>query len=267
MPRARNIKPSLFKNEVLGKADPLLTILFASLWCLADRRGRLEDRPERIGIETFPYLKEVSTDSLLYELQEKGFIKRYSCGESRYIQVINFLKHQKPHHTEKESVIPECDSKSLIIKGPEKITVKEPLNNVKPTVVERSDLLIPDLLIPDSRFLITEKAPTKKNQDLDFEKFWEMYPKRPGANKSQALKAWLARLKDGATIEEMQQGCYRYRVYCRTMNVEPQYVKQASTFLGPDKHYLNDWKAHNRNQDFADRLTGKRGDDEYIIDS
>ena len=43
--RARNLKPSIFKNELLAVADPLYTLVFEGLWCLADREGRLEDRP------------------------------------------------------------------------------------------------------------------------------------------------------------------------------------------------------------------------------
>ena len=45
MARARNIKPGFFKNEILGVADPLYSLLFEGLWVLADRAGRLEDRP------------------------------------------------------------------------------------------------------------------------------------------------------------------------------------------------------------------------------
>lgn len=267
MPRARNIKPTIFKNEILGASDPLLTILFESLWCLADKAGRLEDRPLRIAAETFPYRKNLDVDAMLFELQEKGFIKRYEFRQSRYIEVTNFLKHQRPHHTEKESVIPPCDSKSLIIKGPKKITVKSTLADGEIPVVKRSDLLIPDLLIPDTGYLITEKAPTAKNADSDFEKLWQMYPKRPGANKSQALKAWNARLKEGAGIEEMQRGVYRYGEYCKAMNVDSQYIKHAATFLGPDKHYLSDWKATNHSKEFANRLTGKGDSDEFTLDA
>src|SRR5262244_3073085 len=57
--RARNIKPGIFKNELLGAADPLLTLLFEGLWCMADREGRLEDRPLRIKAEIFPYPKNL----------------------------------------------------------------------------------------------------------------------------------------------------------------------------------------------------------------
>ncbi|MEI6309491.1 MAG: hypothetical protein WCP58_07610, partial [bacterium] len=52
--RARNLKPGFFKNEYLGKLDPLVRLLFAGLWCLADRKGRLEDRPGKIKIEALP---------------------------------------------------------------------------------------------------------------------------------------------------------------------------------------------------------------------
>ena len=51
MARARNIKPGFFLNEELGVLPPLVRILFAGLWCIADRDGRLEDRPKRIKME------------------------------------------------------------------------------------------------------------------------------------------------------------------------------------------------------------------------
>lgn len=144
MPRARNIKPSLFKNEDLGTADPILTILFASLWCLADRRGRLEDRPLRIKAETFPY-REIAPDifnGYLTELERLGFIHRFNVDGIAIIQVVNFEKHQSPHHTEKESELP-CKPDDY------RITVKEPLKNGE---YPCQNALIPDsfLLIPDS---------------------------------------------------------------------------------------------------------------------
>ena len=46
--RARNIKPGFFRDEQLMQVPPLGRILFAGLWCLADREGRLPDRPAQI---------------------------------------------------------------------------------------------------------------------------------------------------------------------------------------------------------------------------
>ena len=106
MARSRNIKPGLFKNEVLGVADPLYTLAFQGLWLLADREGRLEDRPLRIKAETFPYRETVDINSILDWLHDEGFIQRYQAGDKRYIQVLNFGRHQNPHKNETPSEIP-----------------------------------------------------------------------------------------------------------------------------------------------------------------
>lgn len=125
MARARSLKPALFKNEVLGVADPLLTILFQSLWCLADREGRLEDRPLRIKAETFPYREGIDINGYLTELERLEFIDRYTQDGLSIIQILNFKKHQNPHKTEKGSVLPE---KPIETDGCA-LTVKEPLDN------------------------------------------------------------------------------------------------------------------------------------------
>lgn len=106
MARARNIKPGLFKNEVLGVADPLLTLLFEGLWLLADREGRLEDRPLRIKAEVFPYREGIDMNAMLGWLETSGFIRRYRVSGLAFIEVVAFVKHQNPHKNEPESVIP-----------------------------------------------------------------------------------------------------------------------------------------------------------------
>ena len=65
--RARNIKPGFFKNEDLAECSPWARLCFAGLWTLADRDGRLEDRPKRIKAELFAF-DAVDVDPLLGEL-------------------------------------------------------------------------------------------------------------------------------------------------------------------------------------------------------
>lgn len=105
MARSRNIKPGYFKNETLAECSPLARLLFAGLWCIADRSGRLEDRPKRIRVEVLPY-DDGSVDDMLNELHAAGFILRYAVSGKRFIQVLNFAKHQTPHHKEPVSLIP-----------------------------------------------------------------------------------------------------------------------------------------------------------------
>lgn len=105
MSRARNIKPGFFKNEELAELPFEFRILFQGLWCLADREGRLEDRPKRIKADIFPY-DHVDVDSGLDALAVAGFITRYEHGGCQYIQVLAFAKHQNPHCKEAASTIP-----------------------------------------------------------------------------------------------------------------------------------------------------------------
>ncbi len=105
MARARNIKPGFFTNEVLAELPFESRLLFIGLWTIADRAGRLHDRPKRIKMQVFPG-DSVDVDALLEQLANAGFIWRYEVEGQRYIQVINWDKHQNPHHREPESEIP-----------------------------------------------------------------------------------------------------------------------------------------------------------------
>lgn len=105
MARARNIKPGIMENEELAELDPLARLLFIYLWMLADREGRLEDRPKRIKAKALAY-DAADADKLLDDLQRAGFIVRYEERGIRCIQIVTFSKHQKPHSNETQSELP-----------------------------------------------------------------------------------------------------------------------------------------------------------------
>lgn len=105
MARARSIKPGFFKNEELAELPHLARLLYAGLWTLADREGRLEDRPKRVKAEVLPYDK-ADVDDLLSKLADKGFIVRYEISGRRCIAIPAWAKHQNPHHMEPPSEIP-----------------------------------------------------------------------------------------------------------------------------------------------------------------
>ena len=105
MARARNIKPGFFTNDTLAEINPLGRLLFIALWTMADREGRLEDRPKKIKAEALPY-DNANIERLLADLQKHGFILRYTVDGAAYIQVLNFCKHQNPHQREPVSTIP-----------------------------------------------------------------------------------------------------------------------------------------------------------------
>jgi hypothetical protein len=107
------IKPSFFLNEDLATLPYEARLLFIGLWCVADREGRLEDRPRRLKAELFPY-DDIDLDPLLWKLAELGFIVRYEAQGKRYIQIANFTKHQRLHPNEAPSEIPPPPEPALL---------------------------------------------------------------------------------------------------------------------------------------------------------
>lgn len=194
MARARNIKPSLFKNEVLGVADPLLTILFEGLWCLADCNGVLEDRPLRIKAEIFPYREISDLNIFLQELEMMGFITRYSHAKTALIQVNKFIEHQKPHPTEKGSGYPvfiEADGISdLNAKKNGDILFKQPSSlNEEPLSEEGSK----------------EPLPEKKSDDVGLIfGYWQTALNHPSSKLTNDRRGKLkARIKEGYSLEQI----------------------------------------------------------------
>jgi hypothetical protein len=178
MARSRNIKPGFFRNEMLAECSPLARLLFAGLWCLADRAGRLEDRPKRIRAEVLPY-DDGSVDEMLEELHRAGFILRYQVGSQRFIQVQNFSKHQNPHHREPGSTIPapveDCGS---LEQGKYEPRAGLGLSSDKPGT-SRADSLIPDSLnlIPEevACATVTGKPATPEKPACPAEEIVKLY--------------------------------------------------------------------------------------------
>lgn len=103
--RARNIKPGFWKNEDLVELPFEHRLLFVGLWMLADREGRLEDRPKRVKMELFP-CDNVNVEAGLEDLTSMGLLERYEYQGVKVIVISKFLEHQSPHHSEKRSELP-----------------------------------------------------------------------------------------------------------------------------------------------------------------
>lgn len=112
MARARNIKPGFFRNEKLGELPPLTRLLYAGLWTVADREGRLEVRPKRLKADLLPYDDAMTVAGIgeaIDALEAAGFLSTWEVGGVRFAQVANWRRHQNPHFKEPASSIPESD--------------------------------------------------------------------------------------------------------------------------------------------------------------
>jgi hypothetical protein len=215
MARARNIKPGLYKNEDLAECSIWARFVFPGLWMLADRDGRMEDRPKRIKAELLPF-DNADLDQLLNELERFGFILRYEVEGERYIQVLKFNEHQAPHVREQAGTIPAPPTN---VQGTTKAVPSNDLSNALPSPRSPSSL-IPDSLIPDS--LIVDKptveapAPILRKTDrpdgaLEVFSYWQQTLGHPTAKlDAKRIKAIKGRLADGYTVGQLCQavdGC------------------------------------------------------------
>jgi hypothetical protein len=172
MPRSRNIKPGFFENEHLGELDDSARLLFLALTTLADREGVIELRLKKILTYVWRYNRNMTEKELnryltvIEQLDNKGLLKIVKYEDISYIVIVNFEKHQHPHHTEKKGGLP---TRSALLN--EGVTVTQPLDNG----YNPSDSCI---LIPDSCILNTdtveEKPSTKKINKKSLSYFKEL---------------------------------------------------------------------------------------------
>jgi len=174
MARSRNIKPGFFTNEELVELDFATRLLFIGLWTLADREGRLEDKPKKIKMSLFP-ADNIDIDSCLNGLKNRNFIHRYSVDGIQYIQVLAFKKHQNPH-------------------------IKEPASSIPAPVLHQTST-VQATLIPDSLLLIPEKTIVPASPSR-FHEFWEIWPRTDRkSDKAKCLQKWNSKKLDSKADE------------------------------------------------------------------
>ncbi len=216
MARSRNIKPSFFLNEDLVELPFEVRLLFIGLWTLADREGRLEDRHKRVKMEVFP-ADNVDVDLGLDLLMTQGFILRYAVKEenkqNKYIQILNFSKHQHPHHKEAKSTIPEPGQ-----------TPDLTLKHEGQTPTKASD--DPS----DSLYLVTDSLKENKGLLTLFDPFWLTYPKK--RKKKTAREIWKRKKLDGKADMIMADVAKRMKSDGRWLD---GYIPDPPTYLNQER--------------------------------
>lgn len=219
MARSRNIKPGIMANERLAELPAISRLLFIYLWMLADREGRLEDRPKRIAALALPYDREVDVDDLLEQLAATGFIVRYTAEELALIQISNFSKHQTPHVRESASDLPSVEQ------GTAKAVTMHGLGSAE-TLPRSPDSLIPDSLIPEKNAC----SPTaSESADDGFATFWQQYPKKVA--KTQAMKAWKKIKPAGQVLAGLMAGLERAKSSANWQKYGGQFIPHPASWL------------------------------------
>ena len=97
MGRIRTIKPEFPQSESVGRLSRDARLLFIQLWTLVDDSGRTRGNSRMIASLLYPYDSDAPMlmETWLEELEKENHIRRYQAEGGTYLEVLNFLNHQK----------------------------------------------------------------------------------------------------------------------------------------------------------------------------
>ena len=101
MARIRTVKPGFFATPDFAGVPIEARFLLVGLFTEADDDGRLMDSPKRLAGAIFPHDEKVTArkvDCWLGQLVERDKLVRYGFGAAKYVQIVNWSKHQKISH-------------------------------------------------------------------------------------------------------------------------------------------------------------------------
>lgn len=224
MGRIRTIKPEFPKSETIGSLSRDARLLFVQLWTEADDAGRLRGASRLLASLLYPYDEDAPAliEGWLSELADKGCIRRYEVKGNQYLEIANWLEHQKIDRPspsrlpsfDEGSEMPREDSRALD-DGPRTLDLG-PRTEDHSRAVDKS---------------------TRPCLPADFEKFWSAYPKRKGANpKTPAEKKFAAAVKSGVEATVLIDSAKRYAAQMQSDGqIGTPYVAQAITWLSQSR--------------------------------
>ncbi|WP_342361373.1 hypothetical protein [Terrarubrum flagellatum] len=105
MSRIRSVHPGLFTDEAFMSTSPAARLLVIGIWTECWDDGVFEWKPLTLKAKIFP-VDNVALPELLKELEDNGFLKRFSNGGKDYGAVRNFRRFQRPKYPNSSGVLP-----------------------------------------------------------------------------------------------------------------------------------------------------------------
>ena len=97
MGRIRTIKPEFPQSETIGRLSREARLLFIQLWTFVDDSGRARAASRMLASHLYPYDEDAPSliDGWMAELAAEGIVQLYEVGGNHYLQITNWLKHQR----------------------------------------------------------------------------------------------------------------------------------------------------------------------------
>lgn len=150
MARIRTIKPEFPQSESVGRLSRDARLCFILLWTLADDSGRLRGNSRMLASLLYPYDDDAGRlmDVWLAELDLEGCTRRYKIAGDTYVEICNWLKHQKIDKPS-ASKIPEFDESSRILANPRERSSGDQGSRIKEGIKDQGPGSISSAAPPD----------------------------------------------------------------------------------------------------------------------
>lgn len=203
---------------------------------MADKEGRLEDRPARIKAEVLPY-DDCDIDKLLQALCKDlqggdEFIIRYFIDGKSYIVIPKFAEHQYPHHREKESIIPPYQGEAKPGRARGKPRARLNMGTVEPQLSPDPAHLNPEspILNPYISSETEFRLETEPKKFMpDYEGLYANYPRKEG--KADGLKKCRKEFATPELYAKLKKAVSNYALAHRDGHPYAQHLYHFSTFV------------------------------------
>jgi len=234
----------------MGRVSREARLCFLLSWTQADDAGRIRGNPKLLARTLYPYDDDAldKIDAWLEELEREQCIRRYVAQGNMYIEICNWLKHQKidkpsapkyPGFDERSrngsehsrafddpprGLVVGREGKGRERKGEERI--------VNPRAAANA---------ADARERVRRAAEGGQDASYDpeqFEAWWAIYPRK--RSKGDAEKAWRALHPDSELVERIMRATTRARTSRDWMKDAGEFIPYPASWLRA-KGWLDDY--------------------------
>lgn len=202
MARIRTIKPEFFTSDDIVSMTPLARLFYVSLWCEADREGRLSWNTRTLK-RRYLSADDVDIDMLASELTDAGLIEIYEVEGRLYAEILSFKNHQVINNREAESVLPS--------------RVKVASRRVQ----------------GEGRKEGKERKEGTESDDSLFDRFYEAYPRKVG--RPAAIKAFAKCKADEALVDQMVAAIEEQKQSAQWAKDDGQFIPHPATWLNNER--------------------------------
>ena len=205
MPRIRTIKPEFPHSQSMGRVSRDARLTFILLWTLADDSGRTRGSSRMLASLLFPYDDDApkKISGWLDELQREGCIFIYTVDGCDYVEIRNWLSHQKIDKPSPSKLPPFANIREDSRLTRERSSLDLDLDQDQG--IGPGEEQNPPVVPQGGRALSATEKPrrarkTSEAYPPEFERFWATYPPIRKQNKPGAAKAW-ARATEATAAE------------------------------------------------------------------